>query len=67
MKRDRLIDLCMSSEGQTRGTKRNAQSARVGQALAALAVGGGSHRSAGEAWPPDGGRRVLNQTETNGV
>lgn len=33
MKRDRLIDLCMSSEGQTRGTKRNAQSARVGQAL----------------------------------
>lgn len=66
MKRDRLIDLCMSSEGQTRGTKRNAQSARVGQALAA-AVEGGSHRSVGEAWPPDGGRRVLNQTETNGV
>lgn len=40
MKRDRLIDLCMSSEGQTRGTKRNAQSVRVGQALAAAVVGG---------------------------
>lgn len=40
MKRDRLIDLWMSSEGQTRGTKRNAQSARVGQALAAAVEGG---------------------------
>lgn len=27
----------------------------------------GGWRSMAEAWPPDGGRRVLNQTETNGV
>lgn len=56
----------MSSEGQTRRTKRKAQSARVGQAVAVWGRGE-SHRSAGKAWPPDGGRRVLNQTETNGV
>lgn len=29
--------------------------------------GEGSRGSMDEAWPPDGGRKVLNQTETNGV
>lgn len=28
---------------------------------------GGSRRYMDDAWPPDGGRKVLNQTKTNGV
>lgn len=53
----------MSSEGQRDGAKKKPQSGNSGSGGAV----GGDWRSMDEAWPPDGGRRVLNQTETNGV
>ena len=64
MKQDWLIDLCMSSEGQRDGQKETTEcESGSGRGV----EGWGSRRSMDEAWPPDGGRRVLNQTETNGV
>lgn len=59
MKLDWLIDLCMSSEGQRDGQKETTE--------CESGSGEGSRRYMDEAWPPDGGRRVLNQTEINGV
>lgn len=59
MKLDWLIDLCMSSEGQIDGHKETTQCESGSEE--------GSRKYMGDAWPPDGGRRVLNQTETNGV
>lgn len=56
---DWLIYVCQVKGKET--DKKKPQSVRVGQAW------GGSPRSMDEAWTPDGGRRVLNQTETNGV
>lgn len=47
-------------KGKETGQKRIHRVGRVGQVR-------GGWRSMDEAWPPDGGRRVLNQTETNGV
>lgn len=49
----------MSSEGQRDGQKETTESKR--------GSGGWGCRYMDEAWPPDGGRIVLNQTEINGV
>lgn len=61
---DWLIYVCQVKGKET--DKKKPQSVRVGQA-AGVGGGGASHRYMDEAWPPDGGRRVLNQTEINGV
>lgn len=65
MKWDWLIDLCMSSEGQRHRQKDTTECESGSDWVGG--GGGGCLGSIDEAWTPDGGRRVLNQTETNGV
>lgn len=57
----------MRAKRQTTGCGMGVRGGQVGGGGGGGEVGAGGCRAMDEARPPDGGRRVLNQTETNGV